>query len=73
MKIETVKSLRHYINMGFLTFAEDSPNATIHLTRSEMSQLVKTEYGIRSKKRRILYKYMKRLLNDLMRLVVEKI
>ena len=66
MKTNTALALAEHIKMGNIYFPEDKYNIEITLTKSQMRALIINEYGIRSKKSRIIKKHVKRLLNQLL-------
>ena len=73
MKTETYISIANYIKAGKLDFPNDSLIIIFKLTRPEMTLLINTEYGIKSKKSRIIKKYLTRLINDLFKEILRDI
>lgn len=63
MKERTQLVLAGYILDGKFDFSVDLPFVKVELTSSEMRKLINMEYGIRSKRSRIIKKYMTRLIN----------
>ena len=72
MKTRTLRKISRYIESGNLIFL-DNGRVNITLTTTELRELLKLEYGLRTKKRRILKKKMKQLLNMLMREMLSEI
>ena len=73
MKIKTLEVIHDHMQANKIYFRDDAPVCDYHLTDGEIRDIIGMEYGVRPKKNRIIKKYLKRLSNDLLRVVIEEI
>ncbi len=59
------------MDSGKIYFIDNSPLVDFFLTKGEIRDIIAVEYGIRPKRQRIIRKYLKRLLNDLLDYLLE--
>ena len=73
MKIKTLEVIHDHMQSNKIYFRDDAPVCDYHLTDGEIRDIISMEYGIRPKRSRIFKKYLKRLSNDLLRVIIEEI
>lgn len=68
MKIKTLEIIHEHMETGKIYFPEgEGPLCNFHLTDGEIRDIIATEYGFRPKRKRIIKKILKKMVNDLLK------
>ena len=73
MKTKTLELFAEHMETNRIYFPTFRSACDIHLTRSEICDILSIEYGIRPKRKRVFNKKLKQLINSLMDEIVEEI
>ena len=72
MKRKTLEIIHDHMQTGKIYFPEgDGPICNFSLTNGEIRDIIATEYGFRPKRQRIIKKILKKMINDLLREILD--
>ena len=71
MKQRTWELVAKHMKEDKMYFPEDSPFCRIWLTNGEIRAIIQSEYGINSKKFRIMKKNLSKVINEMLLIIVE--
>lgn len=72
MKTKTLVKIHEHMESGRIYFPDHVFCCDLRLTKGEIRDIIAMEYGIRPRKRRILKKRLKILVNDLLDFIIKE-
>jgi len=73
MKNETLELIKTHLDNGEIIFNDDSPTVSLFLTKTELRNIILTEYNKAPKRNRKIKDKIKLLMDEVLRIVVKHI
>ena len=71
MKTKTLELIHEHMERNKIYFRQLSPIVDFNLTDGEIRDIIASEYGIRPKRQRIIKKILKKMMENLLREIID--